>query len=941
MVIIILLAISFPSGADDPGAGETGTAKGIHTLITIGTNESDQQNGAIWGDYLAWEDNSNGNWDIYLYHLLTGNEVRLSSDSADQLNPALYGNIVAWQDHRNGDADIYVLDLSSGTESRITNSPADQVFPAVNGDRVVWIDTRSGTPQVYLYNITTAVEIPVTSDAWEHAYPTITGDYITWVDYRDNNTDICLYQISTGNTTRVTKTPGQYRLPVVDGDFVVWEDDTNSIPEIQLYCISSGNTTSVTAGIPDAMPTDPDLDGGRIVWQDSRGTGYPNIFLYEIASGQTWTVTNESFSNQAPVISGNRIAWTAIPEMYADIALFTINATGPCPVASFTNNLTLGSAPLTVQFHDTSTGAPVYRAWDFGDGSQSTEQDPVHQYIVNGTYSVSLTLGSSICRDKVTKQNLVSIGGVPVARFYATPASGPAPLTVQFTDTSEGSPDDWLWDFGDNSTGSAQHPVHQYDAPGTYNVTLMAGNIFGNSSVTYPGLITIMAGTTHEIPLTMPGIEVFTIGTVQRVMCNTSLANCTFDPANNTFLRVSGPSGSTLEAMILLSGDGRGFTREGNDTIAGNLTGAQIRSSPLYQDGFSAETGMNSSVRFELDLPAYPQPENIVVTSWEGATPQDYVKLLEAVDPNPDFAGITHVAYTTRFDTTNAGSAGAARVVMSVNTTWVRNYSQQYLVPYDIDTNPTGAECSVDGIVAGTTPLTLSLTPGIHLLIFYKSGYGYQHETINVTSDSVRILRIGDDGVVGILNTTLLSSDPVSGLDYYEAYSPDGLSTFALTALNRHGNPFQLFTLFWTTHYSTSGSSSGGGGGGGGSGGGGSSTVSASLVSPSTNTDTLPDATVVETPAYQPAPDSFIPATTGEISGQPPAENVPDAGQSPPETGGVTVASPQKSPFGIISGMIAWVGGFAKGRFIFIFAAVAITVISVVLMWRRGEFGRR
>nr|WP_052305870.1 PKD domain-containing protein [Methanosarcina barkeri] len=60
------------------------------------------------------------------------------------------------------------------------------------------------------------------------------------------------------------------------------------------------------------------------------------------------------------------------------------------PVADFTSSVTSGKAPLKVKFTDTSTGIPAKWIWDFGDGSKSFHQNPVHKYSKAGTYTVSL-----------------------------------------------------------------------------------------------------------------------------------------------------------------------------------------------------------------------------------------------------------------------------------------------------------------------------------------------------------------------------------------------------------------------------------------------------------------------------------------------------------------------------------------------------------------------
>jgi PKD repeat protein len=58
------------------------------------------------------------------------------------------------------------------------------------------------------------------------------------------------------------------------------------------------------------------------------------------------------------------------------------------------------------------------------------------------------------------------------ASFMASVNTGRAPLTVQFTDTSGGTPTAWQWDFGDGSYSTLQNPVYTYNTPGTYTVTL-------------------------------------------------------------------------------------------------------------------------------------------------------------------------------------------------------------------------------------------------------------------------------------------------------------------------------------------------------------------------------------------------------------------------------------------------------------------------------------
>jgi PKD repeat protein len=83
----------------------------------------------------------------------------------------------------------------------------------------------------------------------------------------------------------------------------------------------------------------------------------------------------------------------------------------------------------------------------------------------------------------------------PVADFSADVTSGAAPLTVQFTDLSTNSPTSWAWDFdGDGTVDSTeQNPSHDFDAEGTYTVSLTASNAGGSDEEIKAAHITVNA----------------------------------------------------------------------------------------------------------------------------------------------------------------------------------------------------------------------------------------------------------------------------------------------------------------------------------------------------------------------------------------------------------------------------------------------------------------
>ena len=83
----------------------------------------------------------------------------------------------------------------------------------------------------------------------------------------------------------------------------------------------------------------------------------------------------------------------------------------------------------------------------------------------------------------------------PVAAFSAAPASGMAPLTVTFTDTSTGSITNRYWQFGDGAVTNttATTILHNYATAGTNTVSLVVTGPGGASTSTQPNLIIVTA----------------------------------------------------------------------------------------------------------------------------------------------------------------------------------------------------------------------------------------------------------------------------------------------------------------------------------------------------------------------------------------------------------------------------------------------------------------
>jgi PKD repeat protein len=123
-----------------------------------------------------------------------------------------------------------------------------------------------------------------------------------------------------------------------------------------------------------------------------------------------------------------------------------------------------------VLFTDKSEGEITNWRWDFGDGSISYEQNPMHEYKFSGLYEVCLYIkAKGCCSDSVCKTIFVgdTIQWPCEADFTTGQFTSPCPLCigtycVKFVDQSSWNAVQWSWDFGDGEISDLQNPEHIY-----------------------------------------------------------------------------------------------------------------------------------------------------------------------------------------------------------------------------------------------------------------------------------------------------------------------------------------------------------------------------------------------------------------------------------------------------------------------------------------------
>lgn len=206
-------------------------------------------------------------------------------------------------------------------------------------------------------------------------------------------------------------------------------------------------------------------------------TGNPTMWSWDFGDGASDIVsspvhTYEESGTYTVVLTISNQDGTTDSEI--KVNYITVSEPGKI-VADFNGNPTSGNSPLSVYFTDASVGKPTSWTWDFGDGQTDNKQNTVHVYNQPGLFTVSLTvMDANGTKSSKQKEAYISVltPGELIADYAAEPTSGVVPLSVKFTDKSQGGPTLWSWDFGDGSSDIVASPTHVYEKPGNYTVTL-------------------------------------------------------------------------------------------------------------------------------------------------------------------------------------------------------------------------------------------------------------------------------------------------------------------------------------------------------------------------------------------------------------------------------------------------------------------------------------
>jgi PKD repeat protein len=203
-------------------------------------------------------------------------------------------------------------------------------------------------------------------------------------------------------------------------------------------------------------------------------------FAWDFGDGSTSTSANPSHTYAA---SGTYYVCLTVTDTVgggcSNTSCDSVRVFTPQPHCNAHFNHWLDTVPNGVRFRSHGNSAGATYAWDFGDGSTSSDPNPNHAYAAAGHYYVCLTVSNTNAGGTCSDTHCDSVRAFTPqphcnAHYIAIKDSMANGIRFHSGPTSPGAT--YAWDFGDGSTSADPNPNHTYAAAGTYYVCLIVSN---------------------------------------------------------------------------------------------------------------------------------------------------------------------------------------------------------------------------------------------------------------------------------------------------------------------------------------------------------------------------------------------------------------------------------------------------------------------------------
>lgn len=394
----------------------------------------------------------------FIYDVACPNGRQVTFTNQSKVNPAVYG------------PETYLWNFGDGNTSNAQN-PGSHTYASI------------GT-----YTVTLTVSTATCSHSFSQQIELVNEQ----ADFSVSDATPCRKQVFT--LTAINSDPAniiQYEWSLDGGPFMVRDRSIDAnFPYPGTYSIAlritdingCTDTKTLPAAVTVSGPTanfTPAKQGGcantTVAFNDlSTSATSIQSWMFDFGDGNTQTFTAPPFSHNYTDTGRYVVKLTVTDnngcqDTYTSIDTIFITK----PVAGFKADFTTICPQTDLPFIDTSTGTGLSWLWDFGDGSTSTDQSPIHQYTAtSGSFSVKLVITDTVgCKDSVSRTNYITVKK-PVPAFTVRDTSSICPL-LETKFTFQGSDyESFYWDFGDGDISTLPNPNHFYNNYGTYEAKL-------------------------------------------------------------------------------------------------------------------------------------------------------------------------------------------------------------------------------------------------------------------------------------------------------------------------------------------------------------------------------------------------------------------------------------------------------------------------------------
>ena len=273
------------------------------------------------------------------------------SDSGTAMSPGWYTVRLTLQDQlgrTNFATRLVQIGQLTGNSGALANSSRGPQSPHARGHWAVWQDQSDGYLQIYAQDLSSnnSPILKLTSGLLSQQNPKTDGRYVVWQSRQPNgNWDIDLKDLNnpadTGQPVTFTLTRDEVN-PAIDWPWVVYQarstTDPNAPWQLWAYNLATAHTFQVSPSTQDEL--DPDVQAGRVVWQDWRDVGPGEIYFDNLETSEMRRITTNIFGQYHPVIFNNWIAWQDTRNIEVDIYGFDLLRNAEVRITSTAENET-------------------------------------------------------------------------------------------------------------------------------------------------------------------------------------------------------------------------------------------------------------------------------------------------------------------------------------------------------------------------------------------------------------------------------------------------------------------------------------------------------------------------------------------------------------------------------------------------------------------------